>query len=221
MDRIKLVVNERTQTGTRAVKRMRRAGGIPGVLYGSGKPATSVTVDPHALREAVSTEHGTHAVFDVVFEGQKRVHHAVIQEMQMDPVKHVVTHLDLREVKLNEPIEAAVGLHVEGTSPGVKAGGLLDVVVHEIHVKSLPDDIPEHLVLNVDELELGAVARIKDLVAPEGVTILDDPEEAIASVIPPRGAGVEEEAEAEEVEGEEAAEPEIVGKAHGAEAEEA
>jgi large subunit ribosomal protein L25 len=220
MDRVRLVVNERTETGTRAVKRMRRAGLIPGVLYGSGKAATAISVDPHVLRAAVSTEHGTHAVFDVVYKGHKTAHHAVIQEMQLDPVKAVITHIDLREVKLNEPIEAAVGLQLEGTAPGVKAGGLLDVSAHEIHIKCLPADIPEHLVLDVGEMELGDVARVKDVVPPEGVTILDDPEETVASVIPPRVV-VEEEAEAvEAIEGEEAAEPEIVGKGHG-EAEEA
>jgi large subunit ribosomal protein L25 len=219
MDRVKLVVTERTEIGTRAVKRLRRAGKIPGVLYGSGRAATAIAVDPHELRVAVSTEHGTHAVFDVTFEGRRAAHHAVIQEVQLDPVKHVVAHLDLREVKLNEPIEAAVGLHVEGMAPGVKAGGLLDVVVHEIHVKCLPADIPEHLVLAIDEMQLGEVARIKDLVPPEGVTILDDQEEAIATIIPPRGAAAEEEAVAEVVEGEEQAEPEIVGKGHGEEAE--
>jgi large subunit ribosomal protein L25 len=218
MDRVKLVVNERTDTGTSAVKRMRRTGMIPGVLYGSGKTATAIAIDPHVLRAAVSTEHGTHAVFDVMFEGRKTAHHAVIQEMQFDAVKHVITHVDLREVKLNEPIEAAVGLQLEGTAPGVKAGGLLDVTTHEIHIKCLPADIPEHLVLVIDELELGEVARIKDIVPPEGVTILDDPDEAVASVIPPRGA-LEEEAEAEAAEAEEQAEPEIVGKGHGAEEE--
>jgi large subunit ribosomal protein L25 len=213
MDRVKLVVTERTETGTRAVKRMRHAGQIPAVLYGSGKPATAITVDPHALRAAVSTEHGTHAVFDVVFEGHKTAHHAVIQEMQLDPVKQVITHLDLREVKLNEPIEAAVGLQLEGAAPGVKAGGLLDISFHEIRIKCLPADIPEHLVFNIDEMQLGDVVRVKDIVPPEGVTILDDPEESVASVIPPRVVA-EEELEAEAAEGEESAEPEIVGKGH-------
>jgi large subunit ribosomal protein L25 len=217
MDRVKLVVNERTDIGTPAVKRMRRTGMIPGVLYGSGRPATAITVDPHALRAAVSTEHGTHAVFDVVFEGHKTAHHAVIQELQLDAVKHIITHVDLREVKLNEPIEAAVGLQVEGTAPGVKAGGLLDIAAHEIHIKCLPADIPEHLVLVVDELGLGEVARIKDIVPPEGVTILDDPEDAVASVIPPRGVAEEEAEAAEAAEAEEQAEPEIVGKGHGEE----
>lgn len=220
MDRVKLVVNERTETGTRAVKRMRHAGQIPGVLYGSGKAATAISVDPHTLRAAVSTEHGTHAVFDVVFAGHKTAHYAVIQEMQLDPVKQIITHLDLREVKLNEPIEAAVGLQLDGEAPGVKAGGLLDVSAHEIHIKCLPADIPEHLVLDVGEMEVGDVARVKDIVPPEGVTILDDPEETVASVIPPRVV-LEEEGEAvEALEGEEPAEPEIVGKGHG-EAEEA
>lgn len=225
MERVELVVKERESAGSRTARRLRREGVIPGVLYGSGKPATPIAIDPHALREAVSTGHGTHAVFDVVFEGQKTRHHAIIQEMQLDRVKDLVTHVDLREVKLSEPIEADVGVSLEGTAPGVKAGGLLETVIHEIRVKALPGDIPEHLVLEIGHLELGQVARVSELVVPEGVTVLSDPDETVVTVIPPRGATEEEEAEeaaaAAAAEGEEPAEPELVGKGREAGEEEA
>lgn len=222
MERVKLVVTERTSVGSRNAKRMRHEGLIPGVLYGSGTTATPITIDPHALREAVSTGHGTHAVLDVVFEGQKTKHHAVIQELQLDKVRDVVTHVDLREVKLSEPIEAAVGVTMEGTAPGVKAGGLLETVAHEISVKALPDDIPEHLVMVIDHLELGDVARVKDLIVPDEVTVLSDPEDVVCTVITPRGAAELEEEEAAEAaeEGEEQVEPELVGRGREEEMEE-
>jgi large subunit ribosomal protein L25 len=209
-ERVQLAVTEREAGGTSVARRLRREGLIPGVLYGVGH-VTSITIDPHTLRTAMSGEQGTHAVFDVVFEGKKRAHHAVIQDMQLDRVKNTVKHIDLREVRLNDPIETSVAVQLVGTAPGVKAGGLLDIVAHEVRVKGLPGDIPEHLTIVIDELELGSVARIADLVVPEGITVLEDPEEVVCSVIPPRGAEVEEEAEL--VEGEEgAAEPELVGK---------
>lgn len=223
MDRVDLVVSERSAVGTSEVRRLRRQGVIPGVLYGAGKAATPIAIDPHALRAALTTGHGTHAVFDVVFGGQKTKHHAVIQELQLDSVKQLVTHVDLREVKLSEPIEATVGVHLEGTAPGVKAGGLLETVAHEIAIKALPGDIPEHLVLQIDHLELGDVARMKDLQVPEGVTILSDPDDVVITIIAPRGATeLEEEEAAEAAEaGEEQAEPELVGKAREEQSEEA
>lgn len=223
MDRVNLVVSERSAVGTAEVRRLRRQGVIPGVLYGAGKAATPIAIDPHALRAAITTGHGTHAVFDVVLEGQKTKHHAVIQELQLDSVKDVITHVDLREVKLSEPIEAAVGVHLEGTAPGVKTGGLLETVAHEITIKALPGDIPEHLVLEVGHLELGDVARVKDLQVPEGVTIMSDPEDVVITIIAPRGAAELEEEEAAEAveEGEEQAEPELVGKGREEETEEA
>jgi len=209
-DRVQLVVHERESGGSRVARRLRRDGLIPGVLYGVGH-VTSITVDPHALREAMSSGQGSHAVFDVVFEGKKRAHHAVIQDMQLDSVRNTVQHIDLREVRLNDPIETSVAVQLEGTAPGVKAGGVLDVVAYEVRVKGLPGDIPEHLTLVVDAMELGSVARIAELVVPDGITVLDDPEEVVCSIIPPRGAEVEEEPEAVESE-EEAAEPELVGR---------
>jgi len=209
-DRIQLVVNEREADGTRVARRLRREGLIPGVIYGVGH-VTSISIDPHVLRAAMSGEQGTHAVFDVVFEGKKRAHHAVIQDMQLDAVRQTVQHVDLREVRLNDPIETSVAVQLEGTAPGVKAGGVLDIVTREVRVKGLPGDIPEHLTVVIGALELGDVARIADVAVPDGITVLDDPEEVVCSIIPPRGAEVEEEAEA--VEGEEgAAEPELVGK---------
>lgn len=211
MERVKLMVAERTDTGSRAVNRLRKQGIIPGVLYGAGKPAVPISVPSHDLRAAISTSHGMHAVLDVVLEGHKRAHHAVIQEVQLDPVKSLVTHVDLREVKLTEPIEASVAVQIEGVSPGVKAGGTLEVVTHEVRVKALPADIPEHLILHVDGLAMNDVARVRDLEAVDGVELLHDPEETICTIIPPRVVAEGEEA-AEAAGEEEAAEPELVGK---------
>jgi large subunit ribosomal protein L25 len=206
MDRVKLVISERAETGTRAVKRMRRQGLIPGVLYSAGHDAVAFVVPAHDLRDAMATGAGRHAVLDVVIEGHKRGHAAVIQDMQLDPVKQTITHLDLHEIHLDEPIDTKIGIQVEGQAAGVKAGGVLEMVAYEVAVRGLPADIPEHVTVNVDDIEVGQGVRVRDLVLPDGISALDDPDETLVHVVPPRSEEVAPEAVVEE------AEPEVVGK---------
>ena len=214
MERVKLVVKERKETGSRVTKRLRKQGVIPGVLYAAGKPAVPIAIEAQALRIAMAGEAGRHAVLDVVFEGRKRGHVAMVQELQFDPVRHVISHVDLHEVHLNEPIERKVGLRLEGIALGVKAGGLLSMVLHEVSVRGLPDDIPEHVTMDISGVELGEVVRVKDLTVPKELTLLDDPEETLFHIVPPRGVEVEEVVEAEEAA---PAEPQAVSEEEGAE----
>jgi len=205
MERVQLGVKPRTDTGSRETRRLRKQGFVPGVLYGSGKAATAVAVDEHALRAALSTESGLHAVIDVRVEGKKRPHTAILKDYQLDAVRHAVTHIDLQEVRLDEPIDSTVAVVMVGTPQGVKMGGILDVITHEVTVHGLPGDIPEHLTLNVEALDVGDVAHVRELTTPEGITIVDDAGELICSVLAPRVVEAEEEAASA------AAEPELVG----------
>ena len=213
MDNVSIVVHKRDVTGTRAAKRLRKSGFIPGVLYGHGKDAVLIAVEPHALREALTTDAGTHAILDVTFEGQKRSHHAIVKDMTLDRVKSTVIHVDLQEIRLDETIETTVAIHFEGEAKGVKAGGMLDESTREVTVKGLVTAIPEHLVVDVSELDMNETLQVSDLVVPEGIEIMADPEEVLCSVLPPRKVEEEEGVEGEEaVEGAAAAEPELVGK---------
>jgi large subunit ribosomal protein L25 len=212
MDKVSLVVQPRDTTGSRSARRMRGTGLIPGVLYGHGKSATLIAVDPHALREALTTDAGLHAVLDVTIEGHKRAHKAIVKDMQHDPVKPKVTHIDLQEIRLDEVIETTVAVRFVGEAKGVKLGGMLEEAVREVTVKGKVTEIPEHLVIDISDLGMGDTAKVGELQVPEGIEILADPEDVLCSVISPRGAGVEGEEEA----GEQAvatAEPELVGKA--------
>jgi large subunit ribosomal protein L25 len=214
MDKVSIVVKHRDVTGTPAAKRLRREGLIPGVLYGHGKDAVLISVEPHALRDALGTEAGMHAVLDVTFEDQKRAHKAIVKELELDRVKHHVIHVDLQEIRLDEVIESMVTVRFEGESRGVKMGGLLDEAVREVTVKGKVTDIPEHLVVDIAHLSLGDTATVADLQVPEGIEVLDAPDEVLCSVLSPRKAEaaleeIEEAAEAVAA----AAEPEVVGKA--------
>ena len=212
MDNVNIVVHKRDVTGSRASRRMRKEGLIPGVIYGHGNEAVLIAVEPHVLRDALTTEAGTHAVLNVTFEGQKRGHKAIVKEMTLDRVKHNVIHLDLQEIRLDETIETTVAVRFEGESKGVKAGGLLEEAIREVSVKGVVTEIPEHLVMDITELEVGSTLKVADLQVPEGIEVLDDPEEVLCSVLMPRKAVevVEGEEAPEAVEG--GAEPELVGK---------
>lgn len=213
MDNVSIVVHKRDVTGTRATKRLRKSGLIPGVIYGHGRDAVLFAVEPHALREALHTGAGTHAVLDVTVEGQKGGHKAIVKELTLDRVKSTVIHVDLQEIRLDETIETTVSIRFEGEPKGVKAGGMLDESTREVTVKGLVTAIPEHLVVDVSELDMNETLQVADLVVPEGIEIMAEPEEVLCSVLPPRKIEVEEGVEGEEaVEGVTAAEPELVGK---------
>ncbi len=221
MEKVKLVVKHREASGTRAARRLRRQGLIPGVLYGHGRSAVALAVEPASLREALATEAGTHAVLEVVFEDQKKVHRAIVKDLQLDKVRHVVTHVDLQEVRLDEVVETRVALRFEGTSKGVKMGGILDEALREVTVKGLVTEIPESLPVDITELGVGDTLHVADITPPEGIEILDDPELVLCSVLAPRAVVIEEVAEEEaEAAPEAAAEPEVIGKQKEEEAEE-
>ena len=199
-DRLKLEVREREDRGSRHARRLRAEGFVPGVLYGNGN-ARAIAVAERDLRAAVSGPSGLHAIFDVVLEGQKTVHPSVLAEYQQDPIRGTISHIDLREVRLDRPITAAVVVHLVGDSPGVKGGGVLSLVTREIHVEALPTDVPEHIDADLSGMEVGDVLRLEDIPPISNVTFLDDPHETvIATVSAPRGLVELEEEEAEAAE---------------------
>ena len=203
-ERVKLVVQDRAILGSAEARRLRRKGLIPGVLYGREDPV-SVSIPERDLRAALTTRGGLNAVLDVVVEGGK-THSSVLKEYQQDPVRGLITHVDLQEVRLDQPIHATVPVTLHGEPAGVKEGGILTQVTNELNVEALPMEVPEHLEIDVSEMEIGDTLRLSAMRATDGVTLLDDPEQTVlATVTQPR---TEEEPETVEggVEGEEAVE---------------
>jgi len=195
-DRLKLEVRERDERGSRNTRRLRAQGIIPGVLYGKGH-ARAIAVRERDLRAAVSGPSGLHAILDVVIEGQKTVHSSILADYQQDPIRGTISHIDLREIRLDQPIHASVVVQLVGESVGVKAGGMLSLVARELNVEALPAEVPEHIEVDVSALEVGDVLRLADMSAIDNVTFLDDPHETvIATVSVPRGYAELEEAEA-------------------------
>jgi large subunit ribosomal protein L25 len=215
-ERVKLAVQNRAILGSAEARRLRRHGLIPGVLYGREAPV-SITIPERDLRAALTTRGGLNAVLDVVVDGGK-THSSVLKEFQTDKVRGHITHVDLQEVRLDQPIHATVPLTLHGEAAGVKEGGVLSQVTNELNVEALPMEVPEHLEIDVSEMHIGDTLRLSALPVPEGVKLLDDPEETVlATVTLPTRV---EEPEPEVEEGEEAeAEAEAEGEAPEDEAE--
>ena len=198
-DRVTLEVTERPadQVGSRRVRRLRREGMVPGVLYGKGH-TRAILVGERDLRAALTGPSGLHAIVDVMIEGQKTPHHAVLKDFQRHPIRGTLTHVDFHEVRLDRPIQATVSVQLVGEAPGAKQGGVVQQVTREVRVEALPTGIPEHIEADISALEIGETVRIADLPALEGVAYLDDPETVLANCSIPRGIAELEEAEAAE-----------------------
>jgi large subunit ribosomal protein L25 len=201
----KLDVKSRSAGGSRAARRLRRDGRIPGVLYGGESEPLSFDVDARELRLALAA---SGAVVDVCVDGAKPTP-AVLKEAQRHPVRGHTTHVDLLRVRLDRPIHAVVALELTGAedAPGVKEGGILEHLVRELNIEALPTAIPESIVHELGEMQIGDTLTRASIAAPAGVTLLDDEEVVIATISAPR---LQAELEAE-VEGE----TELVGEAEG------
>jgi len=212
-ERIRLEVRERERRGSRESRRLRREGLIPGVLYGRGKKPHAICVPERELRRVLTGDHGLHAILDVVLEGQKTTHASILKDYQLDPLRERIAHIDLQEVRLDQPIHATVVVEFVGEAPAAKAGGVLSQVAREVNVEALPMQVPDRLELDISSMEIGDTLRVSDLQAPDGVTLLDDPETVVATatmptrVVEPEEMLAEEEEEAAEaLPGEEAPE---------------
>jgi large subunit ribosomal protein L25 len=206
-----LDVTPREEFGSRVSRRLRRTGKVPGVVYGSPDgDSVSFAADALELRRVLV---GAGALIDLKVDGQARP--VIVKDTQFHPVRGDLLHIDFLQVRLDEKIQTVVPVQVEGAeeAPGVKEGGVLEQVTHQLNIEALPTDIPEAIVANVSAMGVADTMHLSVLTPPAGVTFLDDLEETIIAtiVVPteePEEPEVEEEAEVvgEEAEGEEGAE---------------
>jgi large subunit ribosomal protein L25 len=198
-----LSVEERPERGSRATRRLRRAGLVPGVVYGgTDGDSVSFKVGARDLRHVLVD--GS-ALIDLEVAGGK-ARPVIVKDRQLHPVRDEVIHIDLLEVRLDEKIHSMVGVELEGVeeAPGVKEGGVLEHITRELNINALPTDIPERIVVDVSGLEVAGTLMLSEISAPAGVELLDDPDETvIATVVVP--TEVEEPEEVEE-------ETELVGE---------
>jgi large subunit ribosomal protein L25 len=208
MAHVSLTAHERTEFGNGPARRLRKAGLVPGVVYQVGGPSLALSLPDRELRRAMAE--GRTGVIDLrIGDGEARP--VLLKDWQLHPVKLDVMHVDFVQVDLTQEIEAPVAITLTGDAIGVRDGGVMDQPLREVVVSALPDDLPDHIELDVAALQIGESVTVADLTAPTGVAIVTDPESVIASVVAPT---VEAPAE-EEVEGEEGAAPAAADEGEG------
>lgn len=200
----KLEVKRREVSGSRAVRRLRRTGMVPGVLYGGDGDPIAFEVGELVLRHALA---GRGAVLDLVIDDDPPTA-AVLKDAQRHPVRGQTLHVDLVRVRLDIAIHAVVPLELIGgdDSPGVRDGGVLEQITHLLNVEALPTAVPESIVHDVSGMDIGDTIALAAIVPPDGVELLDDPEHTIATLSPPR---VQTDDDEPEIEGE----TEVIGDA--------
>lgn len=198
-----LKATRRSDTGTRKARALRKGGLIPAVIYGHGKECLSITLNEHEVKLAI--QHGER-LLEIDLDGRKE--HTLIKEVQYDTFGHVVLHVDLTRVTLDQRVEVTVPIVLRGTPAGAADGGVLQLSASEVRVECLVTDIPEEIRLQVNELNIGDALHMSDLPLPAGSTLLDEPEATVCTVIV-----IAEEVEVPEEEAAEApAEPEVIGE---------
>ena len=180
-----LTVMPREGVGKSVARRLRRSGKTPGILYGGASPV-NIAVDPREVFRIIHGHEGSTQLLRVTFAGSKDSRMVILRDIQLDPVSEDLVHVDLQEVAMDKPIQVTVALHHVGEPIGVRdTQGILEMVLREIQVSCLPANIPEDIKADVSNLAIGDVLTVGELVVPEGVRVLTDKAQAVATVAPP------------------------------------
>jgi len=185
MEMRELTIKKRDGLGKGPARRLRRSGLVPAILYGGASPV-NIAVTPKDILRLIHGHEGSTQLFRVTLEGTTDGKMAIIRDMQFDPVSEDLIHVDLQEVAMDRAIQVSVAIHHVGQSIGVKdSQGILEMVLREVRVSCLPGNIPEYLEADVTSLNIHDVFTVKDLKVPEGVRVLNDPNQAVVTVAPP------------------------------------
>jgi large subunit ribosomal protein L25 len=193
MAEVTLEVSGRDGTGKSAVRKLRQQGKVPGVVYGGHRDPVAIIVDRKAITDLIQkSEHGVRSVFLLKMAGTDQQRHAMIKDIQIDPINRKLMHVDFIRVVMDEVVRVSVPVVITGSPIGVREGGLLDFQVRELHVECLPKAIPDKVEIDISELGIHHYFRISDLPLPEGVKVLDDPNRVVVGVTHQRAEVVPE-----------------------------
>ena len=213
MAKVMLKAELRPEITKQSRKKIRREGNIPAIVYGAGKESAPVQISSYDFGKLTHGEHGVSlesVIIDLeVSDGAKTsTRHTIIKEIQQDPIKGKVLHIDFNEISMTQKIHTHVPVIAVGESVGEHQGGIREQVLREIEVACLPADMPEAIKINIEELDIGDSIHISDINLGENVEILNDQKQTVFTVLAPRK--IEEEEGEEVVEGVE--EPEVIGE---------
>ena len=208
MEQIRLKAEIRTELGKIEVKKLHKAGLIPAVCYGEGEKSIHLKLQLHDMHKVLHTSRGENAVINLeISGGHIKNRTVIIKEIQYDPIRDTIRHIDFQHISLTEVIKVKVPIHTKGESPGVKEGGVLEHLFWELEIECLPTQIPERIDVDISKLVIGDSIPVKDLTFPPGVKVVHKPEELVIQVVAPKVEVVEEVVPEEEV-----TEPEVITK---------
>jgi large subunit ribosomal protein L25 len=193
-----LIVYPREGLGKQAVGRLRRKGLMPCVIYGLAAPAASVSVTPKIVNKILRSDKGLNSVLNLRLEGTTETRHVMIKSVDRHPVTDRLLHVDFMRISMDQKLQLVVPIHLTGEPEGVKLGGILNIVEHDLKVECLPGHIPGVISVDASGLGMDEALRVKDLPELEGVEYLLEPNNVIAVVHPPEEEEVADEEEAVE-----------------------
>ena len=178
----KIEAQKRTGKGSRAAARLRLEGLIPTNLYGHGQDSAMMTVSQDVIRPLV---YSGHKLVEIHCDG--KIETALVREVQWDSFSKSIMHVDFVRIDANERVHVVVPVQLRGTAPGVILGGILEQPVHSLHIEASAADVPDSIVVKIDQLQLGQAIHIRDLTElPAGVTVKGVPDQIVVHVVTPR-----------------------------------
>lgn len=211
-----LSATKRSDTGKGVARSLRRAGRIPGVIYGRTRQPQPLSISARELQRLLEHISAENTVIDLTIDGSTA--RTLIRQIQRHPLKRDIIHVDLQELVAGEKVEVKIPIMLQGTPAGVRnSGGVLDQVMRELRVRVDPSQIPPRIEVDVTELNIGHSIHVSEIAVPAGIEVLDDDESTIATVVAPRA--IEEPTPAAAAEAAEPAEPELIRKPKGEEEE--
>lgn len=181
---IELQANARTESGTAAMGRLRRAGSIPGVLYGRKRENANIQVDGKTFTRIIDHSASDNILVNLQIGGAAQL--ALVQEVQHDHLKGGILHVDFHAIAMDEDIHADVPVETVGTAAGVKFGGQLELLLHKLEVHCLPKDLPERITVDVSALNVGEAIHVRELKLPEGVNVRLDGDVVVVMLQEPK-----------------------------------
>jgi large subunit ribosomal protein L25 len=187
----KLEAERRDDHGKGVARKLRAAGRVPAVFYGHDQETIPLSIDAREMFHVMHTSGGSNVLLDLIVDG--KTHLAMPREVQRDHIHNTLIHVDFLAVSRTEKIAVDVPVMEVGASIGVHEGGVVEHHLRDLHVECLPQDVPEHIEVDITPLAIGDMIHVRDVIAPAGVTILTNPDDAVLSVITPAALRVEAE----------------------------
>ncbi|MFL6792188.1 MAG: 50S ribosomal protein L25/general stress protein Ctc [Bradyrhizobium sp.] len=191
-----LKATARPKSGKGAARAERRAGRVPGVIYGNNQPPVTISVDDKDLRQRILAGRFLTTIYDVDLEGKK--HRVIPRDFHLDPVRDFPVHVDFMRLGEGATIRVSVPLHIQNaeTAPGVKRGGTVNIVTHTLDLECSVDNIPQYIEADVGGLEISYSLHLSDIKLPAGVKSLSREDATLVTIVPPSGYAEEQKAAA-------------------------